>query len=387
MKPGRALVLILAAFAAVALAASVATGDEGKRNNKTFEYTVGLWGDLPYSDTQALTGVPNLIADMNNSDIEFSVQDGDLKAGSATAGSTTPTTCANALYEQALGYFNSLTKPAVFTPGDNDWTDCDRTSNGPFNPLERLTHERQVFFNTDRSLGGKETLKQTVQTAQTCLGWDYNTSSAVPAACVENRIWTFKKITYVTVNVQGTCNNLCGSGSAADPAPGDVGDPAEYAARNAADNAWLQAAFDEATAKKSAGIMVIGQADPGFDGSDGTRAPVRNPKTLDEISPNPGAKDGYKSFLTKLRDLTIGFQKPVVYVHGDSHYFRVDKPLQDSAGRTLENFTRVETFGDNAPNGNNAVHWVKALVDTNSRDVFAFQAQIVPANRVAVPSP
>jgi hypothetical protein len=47
----------------------------------------------------------------------------------------------------------------------------------------------------------------------------------------------------------------------------------------------------------------------------------------------------------------------------------------------------VETFGDNAPNGNNAVHWVKALVDPNSRDVFAFQAQLVPANRLAVPSP
>ena len=47
----------------------------------------------------------------------------------------------------------------------------------------------------------------------------------------------------------------------------------------------------------------------------------------------------------------------------------------------------METFGDNAPNGLNDVHWVKALVDPHSRDVFAFQAQIVPANRVAVPAP
>ena len=30
---------------------------------------------------------------------------------------------------------------------------------------------------------------------------------------------------------------------------------------------------------------------------------------------------------------------------------------------------------------------VKALIDPQSRDVFALQAQIVPANRVAVPSP
>jgi len=37
----------------------------------------------------------------------------------------------------------------------------------------------------------------------------------------------------------------------------------------------------------------------------------------------------------------------VAYVHGDSHYFRVDKPFLDAKGRRLENFTRVETFGDN----------------------------------------
>ena len=51
------------------------------------------------------------------------------------------------------------------------------------------------------------------------------------------------------------------------------------------------------------------------------------------------------------------------------------------------NFTRVETFGDNAPNGTNDVNWVTVLVDPRSREVFAYQAQIVPGNRVAVPAP
>src|SRR6185437_10543714 len=104
-------------------------------DNKTFQYAIGLWGDLPYSDQQAQTGVPNLIADMNAQDIEFSVHDGDLKAGNGTPGSLTPTTCTDALYQQALGFFNSFDKPAFFTPGDNDWTDCDRPSNGGFNSL------------------------------------------------------------------------------------------------------------------------------------------------------------------------------------------------------------------------------------------------------------
>jgi hypothetical protein len=77
----------------------------------------------------------------------------------------------------------------------------------------------------------------------------------------------------------------------------------------------------------------------------------------------------------------------VVYVDGDSHYFRIDKPLENSAGQRLENFTRLETFGDHQENGNNDVNWVKVLVDASSREVFSFQPQTVPANRTAVPAP
>jgi len=42
----------------------------------------------------------------------------------------------------------------------------------------------------------------------------------------------------------------------------------------------------------------------------------------------------------------VAFRRPVAYVHGDSHYFRVDKPFLDFQGRRLETFTRVETFGE-----------------------------------------
>jgi hypothetical protein len=376
---------VLAALAIGAVVAGIAGAGKGNGNNKTFEYTVGLWGDLPYNDVQAQTGVPNLIADMNNSDISFSIHDGDLKAGSGTPGSATPTTCSDALYQQAITYLNSFEQPAFFTPGDNDWTDCDRPANGSFNELERLQHERQVLFSTDQSFGRK-TMTAEVQTAPLCVGTTNTTagSTAGPyfqTPCVENRRWTFHNVTFATLDVQGTCNNLCSSGGGA---PDIGGDPPEYQAREAADEQWLQQTFDEAKASGSAGVMIVWQADPGFDASDGTRAPLRNPKTLAETD---GAADGYQAILSKLRTLTIDFRKPVVLVHGDSHYFRVDKPLQDSQGRRLENFTRVETFGDNQGNGNNDVQWVKALIDPQSRDVFAFQPQIVPANRVAVPSP
>jgi hypothetical protein len=362
----------LATMIVGAMATAFATGhgfdhgddDEG---NSHRGYAIGLWGDLPYSDLQAQTGVPNLIADMNRQDLEFTVHDGDLKVGSGVPGSVTPTTCSDAMYVQALGYLNALRAPAMFTPGDNDWTDCDRPANGGFSSLERLEHERRLFFSTPFSFGHHR-MRQEVQTDMLCGG------VTGPAACVENRRWTVGGVTYATLNVSGSCNNLC------DTAP----DFEEYSARNHANIVWLQDTFAEAAARHSAAIMLISQANPGWDLTDPTRAPLRDPRTLAQTDGQP---DGFQEFLGALRDEVIAFRRPVAYVHGDSHYFRIDRPFLDAQGRRLENFTRVETFGDNQGNGNNDVQWLKVEVDARSREVFAYQVQIVPANRTAVPAP
>jgi hypothetical protein len=346
----------------LAAAGIVAEGQEGvdkASRNGWSPYSIGLWGDLPYSAVQETTGVPNLIADMNTQRLAFTVHDGDLKQGSGSL-------CDEGLYDRSLGYFNTLQAPAMFTPGDNDWTDCDRPSNGGYPSLGRLDYERQVFFSTPYSLG-QPRLPQDVQMEPLCLGL----GGLVP--CVENRRWTFRGVTYATMNIQGSCNNLCDT----DP------DPVEYAARNAAVIQWMREAFAEADAEGSAALMLISQANPGWDMSDPTRAPVRDPRTLAQ----PAGPDGFQEFLLALREEVIAFGKPVSYVHGDSHYFRVDKPFQDARGRRLENFTRVETFGNNPANGNNDVQWIKATIDARTREVFSYEAQIVPGNRVAVPAP
>jgi hypothetical protein len=127
----------------------------------------------------------------------------------------------------------------------------------------------------------------------------------VPAACVENRRWTVGGVTYATLNVQGSCNNLCG----------DAADPQEYSARNQADLTWMEETFDEAVRLRSAAIMFISQADPEFSESE-FDAPQRDPITLGETDGNP---DGYQEFLLAMRDRIVAFQKPVAYVHGDSH--------------------------------------------------------------------
>ena len=81
------------------------------------------------------------------------------------------------------------------------------------------------------------------------------------------------------------------------------------------------------------------------DGSDSTRAPRRDYSTLARlparIGPNntntcgddTSAPDGFQAWLLAVRAAVLGFGgRPVVYVHGDSHYFRVDKPLLDRNG-------------------------------------------------------
>jgi hypothetical protein len=349
---------------AVVVLAATATGrgtdrefddrDDDDHNGRD-PYAIGLWGDMPYSTGQATVGVPNLIADMNSQRLAFTVHDGDLKSGSSE--------CTNAVYAQARGYFQALHAPAAFTPGDNDWVDCDR--NPAYSSRERLDYERRLLFNTPFTLGQRR-LRQEVQTEPLCLG----VAGAVP--CVENRRWAIRGVIYATFNMQGSCNNLC------DVAP----DPAEFVARNDATIRWLRETFEEASRRGAVAVMLVAQANPGWDMSDPTRAPLRNPTTLAE---SDGQPDGFIDFLTALREEVIAFGKPVAYVHGDSHYPRVDKPFLDIRGRRLENFTRVETFGDNQANGNNDVHWLKVLVSPRSREVFSYQPQIVPGNRTAVP--
>jgi len=341
-------------------------GNGGIQGNANAGYAIGLWGDLPYSELHATVGVPNMIADMNSQKLAFTIHNGDLKQGSGSP-------CDDALYSRSLGFFNALEAPALFTPGDNDWTDCDRPANGGFSSLERLSHERKVFFSTPNTMG-QRTFVQDVQSTPLCRG-ERPDKSRFDEPCVENRRWTYGRVSYATLNVQGSCNNLC------DTNP----DTEEFNARNLANIAWVRATFADARSRGSVAVMLISQANPGFDLTDPRTSP-RNPTTLIQADL---LADGFRVYLTALRDEVVAFRKPVAYVHGDSHYFRLDRPMLDSLGRRLENFTRVETFGDNASpvTLNNDVQWLKVLVDPNSREVFAYQAQIVPGNRVAVPAP
>jgi hypothetical protein len=84
--------------------------------------------------------------------------------------------------------------------------------------------------------------------------------------------------------------------------------------------------------------------------------------------------DAFPAYVDALRSETASFSGQVALVHGDSHYFKVDKPISGSNGGVLANFTRVETFG--ARN----TQWVSATIDPKDPNLFEFKPQMVAGN-------
>ena len=320
----------------VGLAAAAARGSAGEPlrsspsgGGPAFEFA--LIGDLPYTleDDEKF---PNLLADLNAADLAFVVHDGDFKNDPRGSDASRSKECSDELYAEVRDLFDTVAHPLIYTPGDNEWTDCHLPP-ASADPLERLDALRRVFFAGDHSLG-RRTLPLSRQ-------------SADPAhpPFRENARWTHGEVTFLTLHVVGSNNNLGRT------AEGD----AEYAARTDADLAWLRAGFAHARGSNSRAIMIVWQANPW------------DPRI-------PAGSIAYTELLQVLEEETVAFGKPVVLVHGDTHYFRIDKPLGPARGRVVENFTRVETFG--TPN----VHWVQVSVDYDDPNVFVFRQRIVPAN-------
>ena len=259
---------------------------------------------MPYARAGDGPKIPALLADLNAAPIAFSAFLGDIKDGSSQ--------CTDDQFSSAVERFNSLVAPLIYVPGDNEWTDCHRTNNGGYNNLERLDYLRQTMFSNLDSFGQNRIALE----HQGPLGGPY----------VEHTRWTYGDVVFVGLNVPGSNNNkvatpeACTQSSARTPDDCEA-DNAEYAARNAADIAWLQQSFQVARDSGALGVMVIIQADPGFDLPETEAVNERN---------QPGV-DGYSDFLAQIVAETQAFAGQVVLVHGDTHFFKVDKPLLDQA--------------------------------------------------------
>lgn len=306
-------------------------------------FAFGLWGDMPYKKAGDDAKLPAVLNSINHADIAFSIYNGDIKDGSSH--------CTDDVYTQALTMFNGMRKPVVYVPGDNEWTDCHRTNNGGYDPLERLEHLRKVLVPTPASLGQK-TMPLTRQAG---LGQKF----------VENTRFQYRHITFVTLNVPGSNNNRvlndkdCTNKSARTLAQCEAAN-AEQTERDSANIEWLRTAFTQAKAHKSLGLVAVIQGDLGFD--------LPETDSTDE-SQAPGVS-GYRAFVAALSEETERFPGQVLLVHGDTHFFKVDKPLH-SPGKMITNFTRLQTFGSPS------LHWVRVSVNPKSAHLFNIEPVIV----------
>src|SRR5262249_11104325 len=124
---------------AVALAMTATA--QPSRADDAFEF-VAL-GDMPYKLPDDYKRFETLIAAINKVKPVFSIHVGDIKSGS--------TLCSDELIEKVHGYFKTFQQPLIYTPGDNEWTDCHREKAGKYNPLEWLAFVRKLFFSDDKS--------------------------------------------------------------------------------------------------------------------------------------------------------------------------------------------------------------------------------------------
>lgn len=314
-------------FIIFALITSCGTFTYAKTTADTpFEFA--LIGDLPYSVEQEAK-VPNLIADINQSPAAFVVHDGDIKSGGSL--------CDDATFVSRKQLFEKFEMPFILIYGDNEWTDCHRKGN--YDPIERLAKLREIFNQGNQSQG-KRTLTLTRQS-----------DNPQFTKYRENVRWNYHGIMFFGINMPGSNNNF---GRTPDR-------DREYADRNSANLAWIKESFALASRNNSKGIMLVAQANPGF-----------------ELDPTDKRRSGYNDFITALETEASKFKGQVVFVHGDTHYFRIDKPLPRFTDETqlarMKNFTRVETFG--SPN----VHWLRAFYDPKNPNLFEFRQQIVPQN-------
>jgi len=276
-------------------------------------------GDQPYFSNEAFRQLINRINQHPQS--KFTIHVGDIKNGASV--------CSDETFLEVKKLFDGFEKPLVFTPGDNEWTDCHRASNGSYQQLERLEKVRSIFFQEGKSLG------------QQALRLE-NQSKLMPKhrSYIENQRWADQDVLFVTIHQVGSNNNLDHQ------VPGAI---AEHQARNAANMAWLNNSFQLAKNKKYAAVVIAMQSD------------IFDPRVPKE--------SGFKDFIQTISKLSASFKKPVLLIQGDSHQYVVDQPIKNQAGETQENVLRLIVPGASL------VDAVEVTIDTDKKtiqEVFTF---------------
>ena len=259
----------------------------------------GTPGDVTQRDVLEKTVAPAIRKDESS----FLIHLGDFKGSGES--------CTDDLIDERFEQLMNLRPGRVFyTPGDNEWTDCDRPKRKPrFSELERLDYLRSRIKSRPMKLP---------------TGWDYATQPDFP----ENARWTQGNVIFATVHIVSTNNGREEILFVDDKKKAlDLVD-----ARDQANQTWLKAAFDAARESDSGAVVIATQAD-----------------VAKRAGSKPCSKslrircDAFAAFRDQLSRHARGFNKPVLLIHGDTHPFCLDKKFgRDKAPKLW----RLNALGD-----------------------------------------
>jgi PKD repeat protein len=309
--------------------ASGATTHAVTVSSATTLQTFGVIGDIPYGSTQ-LSLFPGRI-DQINADPQVSLLShlGDISA---------PPNCTTTYYQTIKAQFDRVADPLVYTPGDNEWADCSRATEGAGDPLTRLATVRQVFFPTVGRTLGQSPISVIAQ-------------SGYP----ENVRFTRGDLTFGAIHLVGSNNDLTPWSGQTAPTSAQL---AEENARVNADISHLAAVFSDARSTNSRAVILFTQADMFAPGT------------------TPGAtyRTAFQSFVRALAADSASFGRPVFLFNGDTHTYANDKPLTLSKWLTyygittpVPNLTRYTVEGGTTLN-----EWLK-VTEVSSASVLQVQ--------------
>lgn len=347
-----ALLAALAFACSPAFADEDIFGDDGDRR-----IVVAAFGDWPYN-MNLLNAAPRLINSINSDkDVSLVLHVGDIHSGSmacTSAGILPAITTSNPGWNQGVfANFQKFRTPVVYTPGDNEWTDCHKSKElKSGDPLKELASVRSLFFSRPGHTLGL-TDKLVYSQAQ-----HLDPQHPTDADYAENVMWRDGKAVFVTVNMPGSNNDTLPWTNGFE---NQSAHSAEVANRTDADIRWLQGAFQYAAQSHAKAVVIGLQADM-WD--------------LSALAPGGDGLSAYTPFVRELARLTIAFGRPVLLINGDSHVFEADQPLADPASATgqihatgkVPNLTRITVQGStNAP-----AEWLRLTIDTRTPKVFSW---------------
>jgi calcineurin-like phosphoesterase family protein len=314
--------------------------------------TIAVFGDWPYNQN-LLDHAPQLVNSINSDPaVSLVLHVGDIHSGSApcTSADILPSIPAsNPGWNQKIHYwFQQFKMPMVYTPGDNEWTDCHKTKEfASGDPLKELASVRSLFFAKPGKTLGQEISVQTQAKA-------FDPAFPTDAKFVENVMWVRSDVVFATVNMPGSNNDTLpwtnGFTNTAAQAQ-------EVSERTAAGMRWLRRTFGHARNSNAKAVVIALQAD------------MWDPAAL--VTGGDGL-DQYTPFVQLLAKLSQQFGKPVLLLNGDSHLYEADDPLATPGSihntPAVANFTRITVQGStNAP-----AEWLRLTIDPNAPRPFTF---------------